>query len=84
MTITLRCPECKQNKTIELTLEEYDNYIRYMRGEGLIQNMLPNIDIRTRELLRGGMCGDCWDKYFGKPPWEEDESNENAYNENEE
>ena len=50
-----------------MTEEEQKNYSLYLSGEGLIQNMLPNISPPDRELLRGGMCGDCWKKIFVLP-----------------
>lgn len=83
MIITLICPECKEEKKVELTQEEYENYTRYKYGEGLIQDMLPNVDRKTRELLRGDMCGDCWEIFFGTPPWEEDEFDDEDYEEEE-
>lgn len=61
------CPQCKEIKTIYMTEEEQKNYSLYLSGEGLIQNMLPNISPPDRELLRGGMCGDCWKKIFVLP-----------------
>lgn len=61
------CPKCKECKAIYMTEEEEENYYLYLNGIGLIQDMLPDIPAPERELLRGGMCGDCWKKLFGPP-----------------
>ena len=76
----VRCPECGEMKKIELSVEEYENLQRYYAGEGLIQDMLPDIEPPIRELLKGGMCGECWIGMFGMSPWEEPEKEENTEN----
>ena len=76
----VRCPECDEMKKIELSVEEYENLQRYYAGEGLIQDMLPDIEPPIRELLKGGMCGECWIGMFGMSPWEEPEKEENTEN----
>lgn len=77
MKIILTCPECREMKEIELTQDEYRNYLKYKHGECFIQDMLPTLPRHERELLRGGMCGSCWDFFFGQSPWEdEDEEDE--------
>lgn len=53
------CPYCNQIKTVYLTEEEFENWLRYLDGGLLIQDMLPNVSNADRELLRGGMCGEC-------------------------
>lgn len=76
----VRCPECGEMKKVELSVEEYENLQRYYAGEGLIQDMLPDIEPPIRELLRGGMCGECWIGMFGVPPWEDSEKEEHTAN----
>lgn len=73
------CQFCHQIITVHMTEEEYHNYERYMSGEGLIQEMLPEIERCDRELLKSGICGNCWKDMFGPAPWEqnEDEEDEN-------
>lgn len=66
------CYLCHEKRTIEMTKEEYENLERYLQGEGLIQELLPNITPPDRELLKGGMCGNCWKKIFGESPLEID------------
>ncbi len=67
------CVICHQIKTVYMTEEEFGNFERYMAGEGLIQEMLPDIDRKERELFVSGTCGECWRKLFGAPPWEIEE-----------
>ncbi len=74
--VSIECPCCGKVKDIFMTLEEYINYAAYQNGYGLIQQMLPNIPAADRELLAGGMCGECWKEKFVIPPCEyEDEDN---------
>lgn len=65
------CGICHQMKTVLMTEDEYENLERYLNGEGLIQEMLPDIDYRERELFISGICKDCWTRMFGTPPWEQ-------------
>ena len=64
------CPKCGGEKAIHMSEAEFQNLINYYNGEGLIQDMIPDIPAPERELLRGGMCGECWRRIFGPPPWE--------------
>jgi len=63
-----QCYHCKKVKAISLTDNEYKKLIRYYESGGLIQKILPNILSPERELLRGGMCGECWINVFGILP----------------
>lgn len=72
--VELICPVCKQLRTVCLTDEEFYNWGRYLQGEGLIQDMLPDVPKAERELLRGGMCGSCWRSMFGDSPCQVDEA----------
>ncbi|MDD3362683.1 MAG: hypothetical protein PHW34_13525 [Hespellia sp.] len=76
ITVEKRCPQCKQIKSLELSETEYVNLLLYEAGEGFIQDMLPNIAPPERELLKGGMCGQCWRELFGPPPWESEEEDD--------
>ena len=65
-TITCNCPLCKRDFNFELTPEEADKYYDYLYlGKYLIQEVFPNRTPSERELLKGGMCGECWDNMFG-------------------
>jgi CRISPR/Cas system-associated protein Cas10 (large subunit of type III CRISPR-Cas system) len=58
------CPHCGKRKEILLSDQEMENFLLYCSGEGLIQDMLPNVSAADRELLVGGMCKDCWNELF--------------------
>lgn len=66
----IRCPSCLREKEVFLTREEYMNFLKYKNGRGTIQDMLPDIPAPERELLKGGMCGECWERIFGSAPAE--------------
>lgn len=67
-----QCYVCGEDKEVSLTKDEYNSYCKYLNGEGCIQDMLPNVPAPERELLKGGMCGECWRRMFALPPWEEE------------
>ena len=71
-----QCVFCHQMKTVYMTEDEYEKYELHAAGVGLIQEMLPEIDKCDRELLKSGICGDCWKNMFGPAPWEQDEDGE--------
>ena len=75
VTVTKQCTLCKEYKEVQLTVEEYEDYLAYINSRSiLIQDALPNVAPQDRELLRfmGGVCSDCWNKYFRQPPDEDD------------
>lgn len=76
LELNIECPLCGEVKKILLTTEEYINYIAYQCGQGLIQEMLPNVPAPERELLAGGMCGECWKKNFSFPFCEDENEND--------
>ena len=80
--VTCTCQHCGKTYEFELTLGEADKYYEYLYlGKYLIQDVFPNRTPSERELLRGGMCGECWNKMFGglekyaedDSEWDEDE-----------
>lgn len=75
VTVTKQCTICMEYKEVQLTEEEYENYLIYLDSRSvLIQDILPNVAPQDRELLRfmGGVCSDCWNKYIRQAPDEED------------
>lgn len=75
ITVKRQCSICKTTKEIQLTAEEYENYLVYLNTRSmLIQDALPDVALPDREMLRsmGGVCCECWNKYFCQP-FEEDE-----------
>lgn len=64
--VQCQCPECERVYTFNLTDEEYEKFTYYMMGGDIfIQNVFPKRSASERELLRGGMCGECWNEMFG-------------------
>ncbi|MGF2715327.1 hypothetical protein ACQUY5_24235 [Bacillus cereus] len=54
------CSTCRKEKKFTVSsraLQDWEN------GQ-LIQRAFPNMKAPDRELFRGGMCGDCWDRMF--------------------
>jgi len=58
------CKFCNKNVVIKLTSEQYKNLGKYNRGEGNIQDLLPDLSEDDREMFVSGMCPECWDKTF--------------------
>lgn len=38
---------------------------RYESGNGLVQDLFPDLSDEERELLRTGICQKCWDEILG-------------------
>lgn len=63
--VVCTCPSCRKGYTFNLTDEEYEKFVYYtMGGDIFIQNVFPTRSASDRELLRGGICGECWDTMF--------------------
>ena len=39
---------------------------RFMYGDGLIQNIFPNLSMVEREFLKSGITPEEWESHFGK------------------
>ncbi len=50
-------------RTIELPISEKD-LKRYENGDGLIQNIFPNLSKEEREFIMTGVTSDEWDEVF--------------------
>jgi len=61
------CPKCREKRVIRMSESDLQNLKRHYSEEVLIQDVLPDISRPERELLRGGMCGECWIKTFRAP-----------------
>lgn len=59
--INIKCNQCKKVFHFTITEEQYKQYIS---GEGLIQNIFPEIQPEYRELFISQICPDCWNKIF--------------------
>lgn len=54
------CSTCSKEKRFTVSsraMQDWEN------GQ-LIQRAFPNMEAPDRELFRGGMCGDCWNRMF--------------------
>ena len=60
--VNVKCPQCGKISTLEMTNEQYEQYIS---GDSYIQNIFPNWSPAIREMLITGICPDCWNKMFG-------------------
>jgi hypothetical protein len=60
MIIQTACIECGDKHAISCTTEQYK---RYVYGD-YVQDIFPELDAGTRELLISGICNDCWDNIF--------------------
>lgn len=59
--INTKCPYCGQTHIIIVNDEQYD---KYCKNEENIQNIFPDLDAPTREMLITGICPKCWKKIF--------------------
>lgn len=59
--IEITCPYCHKNNKINMT---DDHYIRYTKGNELIQHIFPNLLPAIREILITGICPNCWNNIF--------------------
>lgn len=64
MVIRTRCPVCKNHKDLILSADEMASYDKWLNGT-LIQEAFPHWSSEKRELLKTGICKECWPKLFG-------------------
>ena len=57
------CPMCKKEHFIEVDAFEY---LEFEAGK-FVQDAFPELSAAERELIKGGVCGECWNKMFGSP-----------------
>lgn len=60
-TVTCYCPLCGKVSFVTCDKEAYD---RYVTTRTPIQEIFPDMDLHTRELLISGMCLDCQASFF--------------------
>lgn len=66
------CPECGNETFIRLTAKEIAGMKKVRARKMTITEALPNRTRSVREAFIGGMCAECWNKYF--PNFTEDGS----------
>jgi len=57
-------PVTGESNGMDITCTE-DQYCAYLRGEGLIQDLLTEATVDQREFLISGCTPTCWDSMFG-------------------
>ena len=63
MKLTRECKMCREEVTFEVPLKGYIDW--YKKGV-LIQNAMPDVHPKYREMLVTGTCSNCFDDLF--PP----------------
>lgn len=59
-TFTTVCPFCHRTTYITVNLEDWEDW----RDGELIQDAFPYLTADEREMLKTGICPDCWEKIF--------------------
>jgi len=62
-TIEVVCPFCGSVTTLSVN---YDALKSWIDGSAKIQDVMPDVDPSTRELLISGICKSCQDDVFGE------------------
>lgn len=57
LEMSIRCSNC--GTTYKFKVDE-ERYNRWLKGDGLIQNLLYDNTPEERELLLSGICQNCW------------------------
>lgn len=60
------CPMCRRTVYMNLSKEEYENYLKHLRREAPIQTLLPDLMIQEREFLLSNYCLKCQELLFGR------------------
>ena len=64
----ITCWNCNKTYAIDVPV---DGHLKWKAGNGLIQEVLPELSDGERELLISGTCDTCWDELFGGPEEED-------------
>lgn len=59
------CKFCGKEKAVPMNDDQYERLGKFNRGEGHIQDLLPDVEPKWREMFISGMCPECWKKLFG-------------------
>lgn len=59
------CPFCNKENKVVLTEDQTSRFIDYRTKKDMrcIQQIFPDLNAEQRELLKTGMCNDCWEEY---------------------
>ena len=61
MIVQIRCKKCLEIKEVKVQEADYE---KFMRGEGLIQNIFPYLSPGERELFQTQICDTCFKAMF--------------------
>lgn len=70
------CNFCRQVKHIPITEAEHK---KIMLGSRCIQDVVPNLEAKWREMFISGMCPDCWGSMFAFDDDEDEEDEDEFY-----
>lgn len=59
--VRTQCPVCGTERIVSVDPERY---AKWMANEGVIQELLPELNADEREALMTGLCSGCWSKMF--------------------
>ena len=62
--VHVKCTYCEEIKVFEVDNDSKAGYMKWLKGEGLIQDLMPDVLPENRELLISGICSDCWKAVF--------------------
>jgi len=65
ISINVTCVYCGRKIYMDV---KYDDFERYAKGEGLIQNIFPYLSNEDREALISKTCSVCWEAIFPSDP----------------
>jgi hypothetical protein len=63
MQIIRKSPVSKQIRSMELDISEHQ-WTRYLQGDGLIQDIFPNLTADEREFIKSGITNEEWKILF--------------------
>jgi len=65
ITVIKTSPVTGEQNGMDITCTE-EQYFSYLRGDGLIQDLLPDATVDQREFLISGCTPTCWNSMFGE------------------
>ncbi len=61
INISRKCPNCGKEWSVDVYVEDFE---KFARGEGLVQEIFPYLSADDREFFISGICPKCWDMIF--------------------
>lgn len=60
-TITVKCPFCRKETTLQVDAEAYKSW----KNGRLIDKAFPDLSASDREIIKTGVDDQCWNDIFG-------------------